>query len=156
MSNNSDFNEILPLSSDYDHLFHNRPAIVLINGEIRRGFLLNSNFYVDMWSRERIVSSRFQSLIQNITFTTGSEEVFSTCLVCQENEKKCRNICSSCNNCHVCAGCLPALVAGSLTSDDISVAPNQHDNPVIFKCPLCRNIVRRNAVTINNIMELHL
>jgi hypothetical protein len=136
--------EVLPLEEiTFDEQQHTWEVQVLVEGQIRRGYLLQYHVYMAMIIRQEIELARLRSLTANVHFqpTTGYRAE-QKCIICLEEKKECGNYCLSCNNCFICYGCLPTFEQTQFSRADLKVeefdARSQKANPIVMQCPACR------------------
>jgi hypothetical protein len=109
-------------------------ARVLVDGEIRQGYLLNSNHYVKRLKCQQDRFDRLFPLLDFVNLRTAGGIVEGQCVICLGTKNVC-NYCVECRNSFICHEDTKEMFIQTMTELVIGA-----DNNHLFKCPVCRSI----------------
>ena len=144
------FHEILPASErsaiplcDDNYTM----ASVLVDGEIRRGYLLNRHVYAQHIEKLGYVVTHMTPLLDHVILRGATVTTAGTCVICQE-EKQVQQLCKKCRNFCVCGSCCPTFYQSQVMQADTSEF-EETDSPKVFECSMCRHVHRLNDITVD-------
>ena len=150
--------EVLPYAHNLNfprQFYSDLDVGVLVDGQIRRGYLLETNQYNRELRRLRIITERLMPYVGHVTCSNSSSSPEEgTCTVCKE-DKSVANMCTSCKNALFCGGCFITFLHAELliVDDDDSLDDNE---PKLFKCPSCRYVHQVQLTMLKGGIQVHL